>query len=242
MGPHLNANRVPFGFADVVFLSHVLAESTPVFPGDPPVTLRPAATIEADGYYLQHLSFGEQSGTHWAAAAHFSPGEPAADQLDAADFFFPAVVLDRRTESAADPDFAVRVGDVERWEAESGPMPEHAAVLLLSGYDSKWHDPAAYLGAGQDGRPHYPGFGAAAVRWLIEERGVGALGTDTMGIDPGADTTFGANRLLLRGRRMHLENLCGLAQMPSAGGWIIVAGLRTSGGSGSPATVFGLVP
>jgi hypothetical protein len=36
---------------------------------------------------------------------------------------------------------------------------------------------------------------------------VGALGIDTMGIDPGTDTSFGANRLLLREHRIHLENL-----------------------------------
>jgi hypothetical protein len=30
--------------------------------------------------------------------------------------------------------------------------------------------------------------------------------------------------------------------MPAIGGWVIVGGLRNQGGSGSPATVFGLVP
>jgi hypothetical protein len=30
--------------------------------------------------------------------------------------------------------------------------------------------------------------------------------------------------------------------MPPAGGWIIVGGVRIRGGSGSPATVFGLIP
>jgi kynurenine formamidase len=242
MGQDLSRRPAPFGFSDVVFLSHVLDDSTPVFPSDPPVEISPAATVERDGYYLQHVSFGEQAGTHWAAAAHFRPGEPTADQLDAADFFFPAVVLDRRAEAAADPDFAVRMADVERWEAEFGVMPEHAAVLLLSGYDSKWHDPAAYLGTDSSGSLHYPGFGDEAARWLIDRRRIGALGTDTMGVDPGTDATFSANRLLLRGHRMHLENLCGLARMPQAGGWIIVAGIRTSRGSGSPASVFGLVP
>jgi len=136
----------------------------------------------------------------------------------------------------------VRPADVGRWEAEFGAMPERAAVLLLSGYDSRWHDPVAYLGADSGGRLHYPGFGKDAVRWLIDERGIGALGTDTMGVDPGADATFSTNRLLLGGRRMHLENLCGLDRLPPAGGWIIVAGVRISGGSGSPATVFGLIP
>ena len=63
-----------------------------------------------------------------------------------------------------------------------------------------------------------------------------------MGVDPGADAAFGTNRLLLHGHRMHLENLCGLGQMPAAGGWIIVGGTRIKNGSGSPATVFGLIP
>lgn len=70
----------------------------------------------------------------------------------------------------------------------------------------------------------------------------GALGIDTMGIEPGADATFGANRLLLREHRIHLENLSGLGEMPPSGGWIIVGGIRIRGGSGSPATVFGLIP
>ena len=63
-----------------------------------------------------------------------------------------------------------------------------------------------------------------------------------MGIDPGADTTFRANQLLLQDHRIHLENLAGLSQMPPAGGWIITGGIRIRAGSGSPATVFGLIP
>ena len=89
---------------------------------------------------------------------------------------------------------------------------------------------------------HYPGFGAQVTSWLIEHRSIGALGIDTMGIDPGADTSFHANQLLLAGHRIHLENLAGLSEMPPAGGWIIVGGIRIRAGSGSPATVFGLIP
>jgi kynurenine formamidase len=80
----------PFGFGKIVFLSHVIDGGSPVFPGDPPVELRTAATIERDGYYLQHLATGEQAGTHWAAPAHFNPGQAAADELDPGDFFHPS--------------------------------------------------------------------------------------------------------------------------------------------------------
>jgi kynurenine formamidase len=43
----------PFGFSRVVFLSHVLTASGPTFPGDPPVEIHPAATLERDDYHLQ---------------------------------------------------------------------------------------------------------------------------------------------------------------------------------------------
>jgi kynurenine formamidase len=232
----------PFGFSRIVFLSHVLAESTPVFPGDPPVEIHVVATAGHDGYYLQRIATGEQAGTHWAAPAHFSPGEAAADQLGPADFFHPAVVVDARSSAAEDRDFALSIADIERWEAVFGPVPEHAAVLLYTGYADRWHDPAAYLGTDDAGGLHYPGFGEQAARWLIGERHISVLGTDTMGIDPGADTALATNRALLHGHRMHLENLCGLGQMPPVGSWIIVGGPRIRHGSGSPATVFGLIP
>ncbi|HEX5302451.1 MAG TPA: cyclase family protein [Streptosporangiaceae bacterium] len=83
----------PFGFSRVVFLSHVLGPGAPVFPGDPRVEIHQTATIERDGYHLHSLVTGEQSGTHWAAPAHFHAGAAAADELDPGDFFFPAVVI-----------------------------------------------------------------------------------------------------------------------------------------------------
>lgn len=233
---------VPAGFSKIIFLSHVLTTTTPVFPGDPPVQIKPAASIEPDGYYLQALACGEQSGTHWAAPAHFLAGAATADQLDPADFVLPAVVIDARAQAAADQDFALAAGDIGAWEGVHGRVPARAAVLLRTGYDSKWPDQAAYLGTDAAGGLHYPGFSAEAASWLVAERGIAALGTDTMGIDPGADTGYGANRALLHDHRIHLENLRGLGELPATGGWIVVGGVRISGGSGSPATVFGLVP
>ena len=107
--PGVVTRPAPFGFSRVVFLSHVIDAGTPVFPGDPPVEIRPAAVIQQDGYYLQSLTLGEQAGTHWAAPAHFHVGQPFADELDPGDFFRPAVVLDVRAAAGRDPDFALGV-------------------------------------------------------------------------------------------------------------------------------------
>src|SRR6202012_1377208 len=97
---------------------------------------------------------------------------------------------------------------IRRWEAVFGPIAPGCAVLMGTGVGDKWDDPAGYLTRDAEGGLHPPAFAAGAARWLVEHRAAGALGTDTLGIDPGRDTSFGANHALLSGHRMHLENLC----------------------------------
>lgn len=240
--PYRPTRHGPFGFSKVVFLSHVHTPEMPIFPGDPTVDFRTAATLQTNGFYLQYVGIGEQSGTHWAAASHFGAGEAHAGELDAADFFHPAAIIDIRDRARSDHDLELSVDDISAFEAISGSIPVGAMVCLRTGFDERWENPPGYLNAGPDGTPHHPGFGSEAVRWLIDQRDIGGLGIDALGIDRGIDGGYSANRTLLRGHRIHLENLTGLRQMPPLGGWIVVGGMRNYRGSGSPATVFGLVP
>jgi kynurenine formamidase len=100
----------------------------------------------------------------------------------------------------------------------------------------------AYANEDAEGDVHQPGFSLAATRWLIRERDLGALGTDTFGPDPGTDTDFRETSLVLHGHRMTLENLAGLDRMPPTGAWLVVGGPRNRAGSGAPSTILGLVP
>jgi kynurenine formamidase len=228
-----------------VLLSHVHdPATTPVFPGDPPFTMTRAATIEADGYYLLRVSSGEHTGTHWGAPAHFDPAGLRADQLEADDLFRPAVRLDVRAAVKHDPDYQVRVADLAAFEAAHGPIPAEAAVLAWTGWSDRWGTPA-YPNLDERGRIHQPGFALAAVEWLVENGRLGqrgALGTDTFGPDPGLDTDFAVSRLLYRERRISLENLTNLGALPPTGAWVLAGGTRNRAGSGSPATVYGLLP
>lgn len=230
------------GFGKAVLLSHVNTPGMPLYPGDPEFALSTAATVAADGFYLQEMRIGEQSGTHWAAPSHFNPGEAGAEDLRAEELIRPAAVLDVREAAAADPDFELGVRHIERFEKSSGRIPDGALVVMWTGFQERWGDPEAYLNADASGVLHYPGFSLDATRWLIEERAIGGLGIDTLGVDPGRDEEFRVNSLLLHDRRIHVENLTGLEHMPPNGAWIVVGGIRNRRGSGGPATVFGLVP
>ena len=244
------AAHVPAGFRNVVFLSHVNdPATTPGFPGDPAFRLTTAFTVPEDGYYLQYVKEGEHTGSHWGAPCHFHTNELCADQLDPSDLVRPAVVIDIRAKVRRNVDYQLTVADLNRWQARYGRMPRGAAVLAWTGCDRWWsakQTGRSYYncGTGKAGL-HQPGFSLAAVRWLIDHHILGrqgALGIDTFGPDPGTDEEFRESSLVLHRHRLTLENLTGLGQLPRRGAWVIVGGPRNRNGSGSPATIFGLVP
>jgi kynurenine formamidase len=230
------------GFSHIVFLSHVNEPGMPVFPGDPDFELRSAASQPDDGFYLQEIRIGEQSGTHWAAPAHYTPGEAHAEDLTAEELIRPISVIDVRDSASADPDYELALGDVANFEATHGTIAGGSVVVMWTGFGARWGDPKAYLNADAQGVMHYPGYGVDAARWLIAERRIAGLGIDSMGVDPGRDEAFVVNHMLMKDRRIHVENMTGLDQMPASGGWLVIGGLRNSHGSGGPATLFGLIP
>ncbi|OZC45802.1 cyclase [Rhodococcus sp. RS1C4] len=229
----------------IVSLSHVNdPATTPIFPGDPEFVLETAATVAEDGYYLQNVREGEHTGSHWGAPAHFQDGGLTADQLVPEDLFLPAVKIDIREKAAANADYAVTIADLQEWEAFNGRIPSGAAVVLWTGWESRWGTDA-YVNADADGVTHQPGFSVDAVQWLIDtgrlaERG--ALGTDTFGPDLGNDDTYPVSVKLYDRHRISLENLRNLEQLPTTGAYVLVGGPINRAGSGSPATIFGLVP
>lgn len=217
---------------------------TPGFPGDPKFTLTTSFTVPEDGFYLQYVKEGEHTGTHWAAPCHFRKGAACADDLQPGDLYLPAVVIDVRAKAAKNPDYEVTINDLKAFEARYGRIPRGAAVIAWTGWGRKWGTPA-YFNLDSDGDIHQPGFSLESVRWLIRTQRLdrrGALGTDTFGPDPGTDINYRASSLLLRRHRIDLENLTRLGHLPPVGAYILVGGPINDRGSGSTATIWGLVP
>ncbi|MEV6389568.1 cyclase family protein [Nocardia xishanensis] len=234
--------KPPFG--RLVSLSHVHdPATTPIFPGDPEFRADVVATVADDGYYLRYVQQGEHTGTHWGAPIHFHADGLAADELEPADLLLPAVRIDVREQCATNRDYAVTVDDLRRWEARHGRIPDGAAVIAWTGWDAKWGGPE-FVGSGESaGRQ--PGFAVETVEWLLSTGRLGrrgALGIDTFGPDLGADDSYTVSKLLYREHRISLECLANLTELPTTGAWILVGGPLYRGGSGSPATIFALLP
>jgi kynurenine formamidase len=237
----------PLGLGDyrLVNLAHVNdPDRTNVYPGDPEFTLTTVTTVPEHGFYLQHVSQGEHTGTHWGAPAHFNADEPYADELDAEDLFLPAVKIDVRERAGRDADYEVSVADLQRWEQRHGRIPNEAAVVLWTGWDKRWGTPE-FFNFDASGQMHQPGFSLAAAQWLVDTGRLGrrgALGTDAFSPEPATDVEYRVSKLLYREHRISLEILANLAQLPEQGARILVGGTVNRRGSGSPASIYAFVP
>jgi kynurenine formamidase len=199
------------------------------------------ASLDRDGYYLRRFSMGEHSATHMNAPIAFHPDGVGIDAYPPASLTVPAVVIDVTAGCGNDPDYQLSIAEVADWEHRHGRVPNGSVVLLHTGWQEKWHDPLSYLGTRPNDDLRFPGFGQDAATFLIDQRAVAGLGTDTPGLEPGSDRGFGVNKLLLEQPRIALENLTNLDQLPPTGITLVIGILRLQGGSGSPASVTAFV-
>jgi hypothetical protein len=212
-----------------------------MWPGAPEPTFENLTSIQHDGYFARVVSFFEHTGTHFDAPSHFIEGHNTVDKFPAEQLVRPAVVIDISSRIGDDADGQLTLADVQSFEATHGEIPQEAAILLRTGWDRFNRDVKKY--AGEPGNTRFPGFGAEAATFLVEERKAVGLGTDTLGIDPGYATDYPVHSKISHPKGLwHLENLTNLSQLPPVGAWVIVGVLPLVGGSGSPARVIALIP
>lgn len=112
--------------------SHSLDGGTPVYPGDPPVRLEPAATMADDGYRVTELALGSHAGTHVDAPSHLLADGPTLDALDVDRFAFEARLVDLTGFGPRDP-----IGP------DQLPEPDYVApavdlLVCHTGWDDHW--------------------------------------------------------------------------------------------------------
>lgn len=229
-------------FSRVIHLSHIIDTDIPQWPGDPPVEFTSFAQLQDDGYYLRRFSLGEHSATHMNAPNSFYPTGMSIDQYSASSLIVPAVVIDICAAAAKNHDYHLTITDVLNWEAQHGKIPVRNMVLLYTGWQAKWADTTAFFNQDEQGIMHFPGFGRDATQFLLQERQIVGVGIDTHGVDPGQDTSFTTNRLVLAQQGIVLENLTNLEQLPPQGTTLTIGVMKLRQGSGSPVGVLALVP
>jgi len=232
-----------------VDLTHSFSESTIYWPTDTAgFELEALAYGPTDGgWFYASYAFRtpEHGGTHLDAPIHFAEGRLTADRIPLSGLIGPAAVVD--VTDRATPDYLVTVEDLTGWEAEHGELPDGGILLVRTGWAGRWEDRTAYLGTaltGPEAVPalHFPGIGEPAARWLVENRGIVAVGIDTPSIDRGQSTDFRAHVILYAENISGFENVANLDLLPEAGSYVVALPMKIEGGSGGPLRIVAFVP
>ncbi|KAK0459231.1 putative cyclase [Desarmillaria tabescens] len=209
-------------------LSHPLDPfNMSLYPGDPPYTCSPHATVPEHGYSVQTISLCTHTGTHVDAPSHFFAEGKSIDQVPLDSFIRPAIVVDVSKK-------VVPRGRIT-WDDLSLSIDDRsdAIVLIRTGWCKYW------------GKPEYvnhPFLDADAARKLVA-RGVSAIGIDTLSPDEtgGSANDFGVHQAILGAGGLIVENLKNLAAIPE-GAFVNFVPLNLKGGDGSPVRAFAYVP
>ncbi|MEM1180023.1 MAG: cyclase family protein [Acidobacteriota bacterium] len=234
--------------ATLIDLTYTYDEDTVYWPTAPSTfDLHQDAYGETDaGFFYASNSFctPEHGGTHLDAPIHFAAGKMTSDQLPLESLLSPAVVIDIAAQAAANPDYVLSAEDVLAWEAEHGMIEAGTIVMLRTGWGAKWPDRKAYLGddtPGDASNLHFPSYGEASARLLVEERKVAVLGVDTASIDHGPSRDFIAHQIANRADVPGLENVANLHRLPPRGAYVIALPMKIGGGSGGPVRIVALL-
>jgi kynurenine formamidase len=218
-------------------LSHVLTPQFPVWPGFAPIEITNVKSHDKDGFYANTWTITEHNGTHVDAPIHFAKGKWSADEIPDEVLVAPAVVIHIHDRAKADADTAVTAEDLAGWEKKHGRIPAGAAVFMHSGWETRANDQAAFRNADAQNVMHFPGFSKAAAEFLVKERSIVGIGTDTLSLDAGNSKDFATHVVVLGANKWGIENLANLAKIPESGATVFVGVPKVKGASGGPARV-----
>lgn len=198
----------------ILDISVPLGEGLPVYPGDPPVAIKPVLALEkGDGATVSLISMGDHSGTHLDAPGHQLRGGGTLDDIPLSLLMGRVLVADLRG-----------VREIGVRELEGLPLRGEQRLLLKTDNSMLWTQSGFQTG--------YTGLSLEGASYLARS-GVRLVGIDYLSIEK-AEGDGSVHRALLEKGVVILEGL-DLSDAPSGVFEIICLPLRIPGGCGAPA-------
>jgi kynurenine formamidase len=226
-----------------VDLTHSFGPDTPVWSGFGQARMTPATdpkthepyTIPNDGFRTTFYEMVGQYGTHVDPPAHFAQDGATLDQIPVKQMILPLVVLDATRFLAKDPNHAFSIADLMGWEKAHGPVAKGAFVALRTDMYKDWDtNPERFK------RSEFPAWSLETVKFLLEKRGVAAIGHESMDTD--MTEKMESETYVLQHGHFQIEVMANLDQVPAKGALIVVTWPKVKDGLGFPARAFAILP
>lgn len=198
-----------------VELSHEFSPETPHWSGFPAMEYEKIFDY-SDGFRVHKVTTVTQYGTHVDAPGHFVADTRMLDGLRADELILPLCVIDVSAKAAEEADYGVTVEDILDFEAKYGKIPEGCFVAART----DWSKRGDLDNFDANGQKHYPGWGMEALKFLVEERNVAAIGHETSDTDVAVRSAAGGyvcEYYILEQDRYQIELMRNLDQVPPVG-------------------------
>ncbi len=130
--------------------------------------------------------------------------------------------------------YSLSVQDIADFESKYGLIPKSSCVFVKTGWSKFWHSPLKY-----HNNHVFPSVSSEAAELLVE-RGVSAIGVDTLSPDRPEDG-FKVHKAFLGADKIIIENIANLDIMPPTGGFVMVLSIKIKDGTEAPVRLVGLI-
>ncbi|XP_013065127.2 kynurenine formamidase-like [Biomphalaria glabrata] len=183
---------------------------TQIFQGD----ILPGVYAETGAYYT-----AEHGGTHIDAPAHFTRGGLRLEKVTVEMTIAEGVMIDCSFEASRNRSYLVPLQKILDWEAVNGCIPDNAAVIFNFGWSQYFHSVELYEGSANDivQEMSFPAIGKEAGLFLLEQRNIKIIGTDTATPDPFNTGEMPIHQNYLPKNRLIVEDLKDTGLLPAKG-------------------------
>ena len=146
----------------------------------------------------------------------------------------PLVVISIVDQLKSDPNYALKVADIETWEKANGTIPEGSVVFVRSDWSKAWPDPKLAT------LKEFPGVGLDALKFLHEQRHILFHGHEPLDTDS-TPTLEGEDWLMHHGYAQ-AEGVAHLDEVPETGALVAIGYPKFGGGLGGYARYVAICP
>ena len=229
-----------------VNLTHEVTSTMAIYQAFNPLKETILTTLEETGSDNREYTLGTSHGTHIDAPAHFMEGGRIFSEIPLQERYLPLYVLRLEDKVAENPGYAVTVEDIKEFEAEYGPIPAGAFVAFSSGWYHRIDSQEDFTNTNEAGVEVTPGWSVLALQYLSRERGITAIGHETLNTDSGPEAAEAgdlvAQRYWLNENKFQVEVMANLDQLPPVGGIIMINTPHIKDAVAFPSEVIAIVP
>ena len=89
---------------------------------------------------------------------------------------------------------------------------------------------------------HFPGFSPDAIEFLLRQRDVVGIGTDTLSPDVGPSTDFPIHKAWHAAGKWNVECVANLGRVPAAGATVFIGATKVGDAAGGPVRIIATYP